>query len=198
MAAGRRFAAAALVAAAAAIALVGCGGSGHASSTRSSAQAQQPAATQPPPAAQSSELDPPASIPDRATGPASKEARRVINGWLRALRHGDVERAARYFALPSKFQNSTPVLTVNTVKERIAVNLSLPCGAKAREMGAAGAYTIVTFVLTKRPGGDCGTGVGGTARGAIRVERHRIKEWYRLPDQPRKQQSSELLDGPVA
>jgi len=195
MAVGRR-SAAALVAAATMIALAGCGGGGHTSTTQTSAQAEPTGTTQPPPAGQSSELDPPAGVPDRATGPARKEARQVINAWLRALRHGDVERAARYFALPSKFQNSTPVLTVKTAKERIAVNLSLPCGAKARQMGGAGAYTIVTFVLTKRPGADCGTGVGGTARGAIRVERHLIKEWYRLPDQPRKQETSPLLDGP--
>lgn len=185
MAAGRRTAAA-LVAAATAIGLVGCGGGGHATSTSTSTRAAQPseAAQQPPPAGQHGELDPPASVPDRATGPATREAREVINAWLRALRRGDVERAARYFALPSKFQNSTPVLTVQTKRERIAINLSLPCGAKAREMGGAGVYTIVTFVLTKRPGADCGTGVGGTARGAIRVERRRIKEWYRLPDKP--------------
>jgi hypothetical protein len=197
MAAGRR-SAAALVATATIIALAGCGGGGHNATTPTAGQAEPAGATQPPPGGQTSDLDLPASIPDRATGPASTEARRVINAWLRALRHGDVERAARYFALPSKFQNSTPVLTVNTVKERIAVNLSLPCGAKAREMGGAGAYTIVTFVLTKRPGADCGTGVGGTARGAIRVERHLIKEWYRLPDQPSKQEPSPLLDGPPA
>jgi hypothetical protein len=197
MAVGRR-SAAALVAAATTIALAGCGGGGHTSTTQTAAQAEPSGTTQPPPAGQSSDLDLPASIPDRATGPASKEARQVINAWLRALRHGDVERAARYFALPSKFQNSTPVLTVHTSKERIAVNLSLPCGAKARQMGGAGAYTIVTFVLTKRPGADCGTGVGGTARGAIRVERHLIKEWYRLPDQPTKQEPSPLLDGPPA
>jgi hypothetical protein len=157
-------------------------------------RAAKPATTvaNPPPAPQRSALDPPESIPDRATGPATKEARQVITAWLRALRHGDVERAARYFALPSKFQNATPVLTVHTKRERIAINLSLPCGAKARKMGAAGAYTIVTFELTKRPGADCGTGVGGTARGAIRVERRHIKEWYRLPDEPSD------LDGPSA
>jgi hypothetical protein len=32
--------------------------------------------------------------------------------------------------------------------------------------------------------------VGGTARGAIRVERRLIKEWYRLPDQPGAQQAA--------
>jgi len=196
MAVGRS--AAALAAVAAITALAGCGGGGHSATTQTAAQAEPSGVAQPPPAGQTSELDPPANIPDRATGPASKEARHVINAWLLALRHGDVKRAARYFALPSKFQNSTPVLLVHTVKERIAINLSLPCGAKARQMGGAGAYTIVTFVLTKRPGADCGTGVGGTARGAIRVERHLIKEWYRLPDQPREQESSSLLDGPPA
>jgi hypothetical protein len=192
MAAGCR-SAAAWVAAATAIAVAGCGG-GHSSTTATTTTLADRQA-----APQRSELDPPASVPDRATGPAQAQARRVINAWLRALRHGDVERAAHYFALPSKFQNSTPVLTVHTERERIAVNLSLPCGAKARQMGGAGAYTIVTFELTKRPGADCGTGVGGTARGAIRVERRRIKEWYRLPDQPGgRQQAPPELDGPAA
>ena len=193
MVAGYR-SAAAWVAAATAIALAGCGG-GHSSTTTTTKTTLADGQATP----QRSELDPPASVPDRATGPARAEARRVINAWLRALRHGEVERAAHYFALPSKFQNATPVLTVHTEAERIAVNLSLPCGAKAREMGGAGAYTIVTFELTKRPGGDCGTGVGNTARGAIRVERRHIKEWYRLPDTPGgQQQAPPELDGPAA
>jgi hypothetical protein len=193
MAAGSRSAAACVAAAATAIALAGCGG-GHSSTTSTTPTLADRQA-----APQRSELDPPLDVPDRATGPARPEARRVINAWLRALRHGDVERAAHYFALPSKFQNATPVLTVDTEPKRIAVNLSLPCGAKARRMGGAGAYTIVTFELTKRPGSDCGTGVGGTARGAIRVERSRIKEWYRLPDKPGSRQQETLeLDGPAA
>ena len=188
MAAGRRLAAGS-VAVWTAIAMAGCG-SGH-STTTTLPDAQ----TVP----QRSDLELPPGVPDRATGPASGEARRVINAWLRALRRGDVERAARYFALPSKFQNVTPVLTVNSERERIAVNLSLPCGAKAIDMGGAGAFTIVTFRLTKRPGGDCGSGVGNIARGAIRVERGRIKEWYRLPDQPGgQQQAPPAPSGPAA
>jgi hypothetical protein len=188
MAAGSRLVAVGL--AATAIALAGCGG-GHGATTSTTLTLPDRHAVP-----QRSELDPPLSVPDRATGPARPEARRVINAWLRALRHGHVKRAAHYFALPSKFQNATPVLTVHTEAERIAVNLSLPCGAKARAMGGAGAYTIVTFVLTKRPGGDCGRGVGGTARGAIRVERRQIKEWYRLPDEPGGRESEQ--DGSTA
>jgi hypothetical protein len=186
--AGCRSAAVWVAAPAMAAAIAGCGG-GHSSTTPTTTLADRQAAPQ------RSELDPPASVPDRATGPANAEARKIINAWLRALRHGDVKRAAHYFALPSKFQNATPVLTVSTERERIAVNLSLPCGARARKMGGAGAYTIVTFELTKRPGADCGTGAGNTARGAIRVERRHIKEWYRLPDQ---QPSSSDLDAPAA
>jgi hypothetical protein len=188
MAAGRRLAAGS-VAVWTAIAMAGCG-SGHSTTTTLGDVQTVP---------QRSDLELPPGVPDRATGPASAEARRVINAWLRALRRGDVERAARYFALPSKFQNVTPVLTVDSDTERIAVNLSLPCGAKAREMGGAGPYTIVTFVLTRRPGADCGTGVGGTARGAIRVARGHIKEWYRLPDQPGgRPHAPPAPDGPAA
>jgi hypothetical protein len=182
MGAGRRSAAVVAVALAACTAL-GCGGSSKPAPKPKTVTQEDAGQTQP-----RSALLPPESIPDHATGPARAESRRVINAWLRALRQGQVTRAAHYFALPSKFQNATPVLTIHSERERIAVNLSLPCGAKATAMGGAGPYTIVTFKLTKRPGGDCGTGVGGSARGAIRVTRGKIKEWYRLPDQESGQQ----------
>ena len=63
------------------------------------------------------------------------------------------------------------MLHIDSEDERIAVNLSLTCGARAEETGGAGAYTIVLFRLTERkgPGGGCGPGTGGTARGAILV-----------------------------
>jgi hypothetical protein len=134
-----------------------------------------------------SDLQVPKSVPQRATGPASRSATLVIRRWLAALDRGDVQRAARYFALPSKFQNSgTPVLHIDNDDERIAINLSLTCGARAERTGGAGAYTIVVFRLVERsgPGGGCGAGVGGTARGAILVSGGLIREWYRLPDGP--------------
>ncbi|MEA2253965.1 MAG: hypothetical protein QOG35_10 [Solirubrobacteraceae bacterium] len=175
MAAGRR-PAAALAAALAALAVAGCGGgssSTTASNATSSAKGQAPP-TDP--------LALPRGVPDHATGPARAASRQVIDGWLRALRHGEIKRAAHYFALPSKFQNGTPVLTVHTEVEREAINVALPCGAVATAMGGAGTFTIVTFRLVERPGGNCAAGVGGRARGAIRVEHGKIKEWYRLPD----------------
>ena len=114
-----------------------------------------------------SDLQLPKSVPQRATGPASRASRRVIRRWLAALDRGDVARAAHYFALPSIFQNTgTPVLHIDNDEERIAINLSLTCGARAEKTGGAGRYTIVLFRLTDRPGpgGGCGTGTGATAR----------------------------------
>jgi hypothetical protein len=190
MAVGRS--AVAVLAALSVTAAVGCGGA------QKTATTPQTVTNDPGPTPPVSDLALPPGVPDASTGPAATAARHVINHWLKALRSGNVKRAAHYFALPSKFQNATPVLTVNSEEERIAVTVSLSCGAVATEMGGAGAYTIVTFRLTKRPGGDCGTGVGGRARGAIRVERQHIKEWYRLPDEPGgAQQSPPAPSGPT-
>jgi hypothetical protein len=169
------------------LALAGCGGRG------STVHRADPADTAPSNGGGSGtqsvprDLQVPRSVPQRATGPAKRASTRVIRRWLAALDRGDVLRAAHYFALPSKFQNAgTPVLHIDNENERIAVNLSLSCGAKAERTGGAGAYTIVVFRLVERPGpgGGCGAGIGGTARGAILVSGGLIREWYRLPDDP--------------
>jgi hypothetical protein len=185
MSAGRR--ALALTAVLAATGVGGCGG-GRASTDAVNSTDTTPAngvagGTQSVPP----DLALPRDVPQRATGPAKRESVRVIRRWLRALDRGDVDRAARYFALPSKFQNTgTPVLHIDSEEERIAVNLSLSCGARAERTGGAGPYTIVLFRLVERsgPGGGCGSGVGATARGAILVSGGLIREWYRLPDEP--------------
>ena len=140
----------------------------------------------------------PPNVPRRATGPADRASTRVIRRWLQALDRGDVRRAAHYFALPSKFQNTgTPVLHIDSEEERIAINLSLTCGARAEKTGGAGPYTIVLFRLIERPGpgGGCGSGTGGTARGAILVAGGRNQEWYRLPDDP---SAAPPVSGPTA
>jgi hypothetical protein len=199
MGAGCRSVVAVLVSA---LALAACGGSkvdagdtspdnGVATSTQAQGR------TQPVP----DDLQVPKEIPRRATGPAKPSSTRVIRRWLAALDRGDVERAAHYFALPSKFQNTgTPVLHIDSEEERIAVNLSLTCGAKAERTGGAGAYTIVLFRLVERtgPGGGCGAGVGATARGAILVVGGLIREWYRLPDDPDQAQPQDEPSGPSA
>ena len=142
MAVGRS--AVAVLAALSVTAAVGCGGA------QKSATTPKTVTNDPGPTPPVSDLALPPGVPDQSTGPAAIAARHVINDWLRALRRGDVKRAAHYFALPSKFQNATPVLTVSSEEERIAVNVSLSCGAVATEMGGAAA-TSVASCLKDRP-----------------------------------------------
>jgi hypothetical protein len=199
MSAGRRRVVAVVVSMLVVACVDGCGGSAasgvHSADTSPDNGTAAPATQSVP-----SDLQVPKSVPQRATGPAKRSSTRVIRRWLAALGRGDIERAAHFFALPSKFQNTgTPVLHIDSEEERIAVNLSLTCGARAERTGAAGPYTIVLFRLIERtgPGGGCGSGVGGTARGAILVSGGLIREWYRLPDDPADPQQGQP-DGPSA
>lgn len=138
----------------------------------------------------------PATVPRRSTGPAEPAAVQVIERWTRELREGRVGAAAREFALPSRFQNGTPVLQITQPIEREAINRSFSCGAKAVRFGAARDFTIVVFRLTERPGGDCGAGTGNLARSAIRVRGGKIIDWYRLPDEG-EQQAPQVSAPPV-
>jgi len=173
---------------AAALLVGGCGGGGGAQDKATSTATTPPAATQP--KAGPNPLDPPPNVPQQATGKADAESARVIRAWSRTLRRGDVAGAARYFSLPSKFQNATPVLTIDIPAERIAINEALPCGAVPIKLGSAGDFTIVTFRLVTRTGDSC-SAVGATARTAIRVADRHIREWYRLPDTPGNNGSKE-------
>lgn len=126
----------------------------------------------------------PAHVPQRARGAADPASVRVIARWLSTLRHGDVRGAAHFFATGAKFQNGTPVLTIDTPGEKVAINEALPCGAAIASTAGPRPFVIVTYRLTRRRGGDCGAAVGQSARGAIRVVHGHIVEWYRLPDRP--------------
>ena len=125
------------------------------------------------------------ACPTASTGPAAIAARHVINDWLKALRRGNVKRAAHYFALPSKFQNATPVLTVHNEQERIAVNVSLSCGAVATEMGGAGVVHDRHLPAHRAQGRQLRHGRRAARRAAPSASSAgTIKEWYRLPDEP--------------
>jgi hypothetical protein len=169
-----------LPAIAAALVLAGCGASGQEAAAPTVAHAP-PIGSQPTPGLDPQVL-PPARVPTRATKAADPSARRVIDAWLSDLRHGHLARAARRFAIPSIFQNGTPVLHLGDAAEVDAVVMSFPCGAIATRYAAAGDYTLVRFRLTERTGGNCHGAAGSTTGGAIRVSGGRIREWYRLYD----------------
>lgn len=130
----------------------------------------------------------------------------VIRGWSDALRRGDVTRAARYFALPSKFINgpdsngAVPVIPIRTLGEAEAVNATLPCGARFISADQRGRYVNALFRLTDRPGlgGGCGAGVGQTARTNFVIAHGRIVEWIRAPADPGDNGGGQAPQGPAA
>jgi hypothetical protein len=117
-------------------------------------------------------------------GGANADAVRVIKGWADQLRAGNVQVASELFALPTIVQNGTGPLRLTDRGQVEAFNQSLPCGAKLTEAVSSGKYTIATFVLTERPGpGQCGRGVGATAKTAFVIHNNLITEWRRVVDQ---------------
>jgi hypothetical protein len=106
----------------------------------------------------------------------------VIRGWAQALRAGQLDKAASYFALPAIVQNATPPVRITSRAQARAFNELLPCGARLLTTRRHGAYTYATFRLTNRVGGNCGGGVGGVAATAFRIRGGKIAEWRRLPD----------------
>jgi len=108
---------------------------------------------------------------------------KVIADWATALKAGDVDKAASYWALPSTASNGTPPLQLQTREQVIAFNNALPCGAElVKATTDDSGLTTATFDLTDRPGGGCGRGVGGQASTVFKIEDGKIAEWRRAPD----------------
>jgi hypothetical protein len=117
----------------------------------------------------------------------------VIRAWSDALRRGDVNGAASYFAIPSLMINGTDaggsalVIPIGTSAEAVQANASLPCGARLVSVDQRGRYVNALFRLTGRPGvggSDCGSGAGQTARTNFVIAGGHIVEWIRAPDDP--------------
>ena len=121
-----------------------------------------------------------------ATAPAQDT--RIIRRWSELLLKGKVDAATGLFSVPATVQNGTGPLLLDSRQQVFGFNESLPCGAKLLSTTRREPYTIATFRLTERPGGDCGTGGGHKAATAFRIEDGKIVEWLRVPvprEQPR-------------
>lgn len=128
-------------------------------------------------------------------GGADADAVEVIREWSDELRVGDVIAASEHFAIPSLVQNGTPPIRLADRRDVEAFNRSLPCGAKLIRAISSGRYTIATFELTERPGpGECGDGVGETAKTAFEIHRGLITQWRRVVDLPAEEA---MPTGPV-
>jgi limonene-1,2-epoxide hydrolase len=128
------------------------------------------------------------TVPTGNEGPAPKIAGdadpgdvRVIDAWVTALRRGDVDAAARYFAIPSVAENGPLLLHIESLDDARRFNESLPCGALLVRAETQGQFTTATFRLTERPGpGICGPGTGGAAKTSFVIRDGKIVQWRRV------------------
>ena len=124
---------------------------------------------------------PPAPEDDRpATAEADPADVEVIDAWSTALREGDVDAAAEFFAIPSVAENG-PTVRITSRDQARLFNASLPCGAVLVGAETEGDFTTATFELTERPGpGVCGSGTGAEAQTTFVIEGGEIVEWRRV------------------
>jgi hypothetical protein len=107
---------------------------------------------------------------------------RVIYAWVTALARGDVDAAARYFAIPSVAENGPILARIKSLDDARRFNSSLPCGARLIRAETQGDFTTATFTLIERPGpGSCGSGTGNKAATAFVIKDGKIVEWRRVP-----------------
>lgn len=105
----------------------------------------------------------------------------MISAWSTALRHGDVDAAAGYFAIPSVAENGPILVRIRSTEDAVRFNESLPCGARLVSAESAGEFTTATFRLTERPGpGSCGIGAGSLAKTSFVIRDGKIAQWRRV------------------
>jgi limonene-1,2-epoxide hydrolase len=116
----------------------------------------------------------------KVAGDADPGDVRVIDAWVTALRRGNVDAAARYFAIPSVAENGV-LVRIRSLDDARRFNESLPCGARLIRAETAGDFTTATFRLTERPGpGVCGNGAGQTAKTSFVIRNGKIAQWRRV------------------
>ena len=123
------------------------------------------------------------AAPGEVPGDADPAEVEVIDDWARTLTAGDLDGAARLFAIPSVAENGGSVLEISDLDDARLFNATLPCGAELVRAEREGDFTVATFRLTERPGpGACGSGTGETAMTAFVIADGRIVEWRRVAE----------------
>jgi hypothetical protein len=106
----------------------------------------------------------------------------VVKDWSEDMRRGDIDAATSRFSVPAIVANGTPQITLDTKQAVRYFNETLPCGSTVTKTERHYGLIIATFRLTDRPGGDCGSGTGNTAKAAFEIRDGKIVKWLRVMD----------------
>ena len=166
-----RLAVACAICASLAIGACGGGGGSGTSATSSARTTTTPTVPAPPP---------PGSSKGR---PAPAADTRVIRAWVDTLRHGDIDGAARLFALPALVQYTPGDQPLRLALRRDArtFNRLLPVRGGAAAHRAPRPLHGRVFRLVERRGANC-DGPGAVVETAFVIRDGLIAEWRRLAD----------------
>ena len=121
---------------------------------------------------------------ERAVLDTGETPEAVVRAWGEAMTKGDIAAATALFAVPAIVANNTPQIRLETRLQVKFFNETLPCGGRVIATERRGRLVVGTFRLTDRPGGDCGSGTGHTAKAAFDVRRGKIVRWLRVTERP--------------
>jgi limonene-1,2-epoxide hydrolase len=110
-------------------------------------------------------------------GPPSPES--VVRAWSESLNTGDNEAAADLFA-PAAHVIQGRTFVLETRREAIAFNASLPCSGQIVELDAEADIVTATFELGDRPERRCDA-PGAQVRATFRVREGKIVLWRQHP-----------------
>jgi hypothetical protein len=113
-------------------------------------------------------------------GPPSPES--VVRAWSESLNNGDNEGAADLFA-PSAEVIQGRSFVLETRREAILFNESLPCSGRIVALDAQDDTVTATFRLGDRETSRCDA-PGAEVRATFRVREGKIFLWQQLPDEP--------------
>ena len=110
-------------------------------------------------------------------GSGERSAESVFRAWSQELNSGDNEAAARLFAQGARVVQPGFVGRLETYKQALAWNASLPCSGRIVSMKSQGDVARATFVLGDRQTSKC-DGPGERATALIRVRKGKIVLWH--------------------
>jgi hypothetical protein len=103
----------------------------------------------------------------------------VIRDWLRAVKVGDYDHAAEFFARGAIIDQGRPFRLPDAAAAKL-FSQTLPCHANLIALEDEGATVLATFRLLPGPGGSC----EGRVQVRYTIRDGKFKEWRQLPPSP--------------